>query len=501
MLSAYGSQVCPKLDTLSFVNFGILISASFFLMLIFRKGFEQKIVCLAHESTRAKRQFCFDFALCIFSGIFILIFNILFYNFSVVSGLKLITGYLVIGFFIAMDMSLVRSHLIIKNAVFQNPIVSSPPDKFTPMTRKLSTTAIIILMMSSAIIGLVIFNDMTCLLSNDTNSSSYNQIRWYIVFKIFFIMIVLLIITVNLIVSYAKNLNILFKNEIKVLKRVSNGDLSKFIPVSTIDEFGVIAGYTNNMILGLRQNIQLITTINLAKEIQQNILPQKAPCCTGLDIASTSIYCDYIGGDYYDYLILPNNNLGVIVADASGHGVEAALSVTTCRAFLRATSHEFKTPASLMDKVNKFLVVDSLETGHFVTMFFLEIDMLNKKLRWVRAGHDPAILYDPIQNNFRKLAGAGIALGVNGNYKYTDCTFNQWAPDSIIVIATDGIKEALNSESKMFGTKRVQEIIRMHAKETAESIKQNIIKGLKKFTGKIPLEDDITLTVIKVVPS
>ncbi len=108
------------------------------------------------------------------------------------------------------------------------------------------------------------------------------------------------------------------------------------------------------------------------------------------------LYCEETGGDYYDYFKLPEGRLGVVVADASDHGVGSALSMTTARAFLLSGIHDFLKPSSLFGKVNRFLVSDGFESGRFMTMFFLEIDPGGKTLRWVRAGHDPGILYDPV---------------------------------------------------------------------------------------------------------
>jgi sigma-B regulation protein RsbU (phosphoserine phosphatase) len=98
----------------------------------------------------------------------------------------------------------------------------------------------------------------------------------------------------------------------------------------------------------------------------------------------------------------------VVVADASDHGVGAALHMTTARAFLLFGLQDFKGPARLLDEVNRFLTRDSSETGRFMSIFFLEIDSSAKTLRWVRAGHEPAILFDSSENNFIELTGKGV---------------------------------------------------------------------------------------------
>jgi sigma-B regulation protein RsbU (phosphoserine phosphatase) len=318
-----------------------------------------------------------------------------------------------------------------------------------------------------------------------------------VIFEVFFVMTVLLIWVVNLILSYSRNLKLLFENETSVLERVSQGDLSRLVPVATNDEFGVIAGHTNTMIEGLRHRLKLITALKLAEEVQQNLLPQEPPSLPGLDIAGTSIYCDETGGDYYDYFELSNGRLGVVVADASGHGVGAALLMTTARALLRQRAAMAGDLAHIVSDVNQELFRDVQESGRFMTMFLLEIHPAAKTLRWVRGGHDPAILYDTAEDTFSELAGEGMALGVQKNFQFQKFTREGLTPGSVIIVGTDGIRETHNEENEMFGLDRLREIIRKHAAESAEEIQQGVIDALRIFQGDAPQEDDITLIVVK----
>ena len=270
------------------------------------------------------------------------------------------------------------------------------------------------------------------------------------------------------------------------------------MPVATHDEFGVIAGHTNTMIQGLRHRIQLLTSMKLAEEVQQNLLPKKPPEISGLNIAGTSKYCDQTGGDYYDYFSLPDDRLGVVVADASGHGVGAALHMTTARAFIRLGVQQYQGAPQLLDTVNRFLTRDSLETGQFMTAFFLEIDTANKAFKWVRAGHDPAILYDTSKGVFEELSGDGMALGVVEELTFHENTRQGWNPGSILVIGTDGIWEARNQYDEMFGQKRYRDVIRNHAADSAHGIQSAIIDAVETFQGEAVQEDDITLVVVKL---
>ena len=152
----------------------------------------------------------------------------------------------------------------------------------------------------------------------------------------------------------------------------------------------------------------------LAAEVQKSLLPQYGVHVPGLDVAGKNVSCDEIGGDYFDFLEqkdYPNAPLSIVVGDIAGHGVDAALLMTTARAFLRMRASQSGNISEIITEMNRHLTLDILDTGRFMTLFYLAIDPGNKRLQWVRAGHDPAILYDPKQNTFEELTGTGIALG------------------------------------------------------------------------------------------
>jgi sigma-B regulation protein RsbU (phosphoserine phosphatase) len=155
--------------------------------------------------------------------------------------------------------------------------------------------------------------------------------------------------------------------------------------------------------------------------------------------------------------------------------------------------------AHIVSDINQELFRDVQESGRFMTMFLLEIHPAAKTLRWVRGGHDPAILYDTAEDTFSELAGEGMALGVQKNFQFQKFTREGLTPGSVIIVGTDGIRETHNEENEMFGLDRLREIIRKHAAESAEEIQQGVIDALRTFQGDAPQEDDITLVVIKLV--
>jgi sigma-B regulation protein RsbU (phosphoserine phosphatase) len=253
------------------------------------------------------------------------------------------------------------------------------------------------------------------------------------------------------------------------------------------------------MIEGLRHRIELISALQLAEEVQRTLLPAAPPAVPGLDLSGTSIYCQETGGDYYDYVLLPEGRLGVVVADVSGHGIDAALFMASARAFLLSEAQSFKTPALLARDVNRYMTRDSDPTGRFMSMFFLEIDPRAKMLRWVRAGHEPAMVYEPVRATFRELGGEGMAMGVMDTAEYRDYTQQGWEPGSVIVIGTDGITETRNIAGEFFGAERVRQVVRANASRSAAGIQSAVIEAVQGFRGEAPQEDDVTLVVVKLM--
>ena len=241
--------------------------------------------------------------------------------------------------------------------------------------------------------------------------------------------------------------------------------------------------------------------LTLAGEVQKSLLPQSKPQVRGLDIAGRNVSCDEIGGDYFDFLWRRENPDGpftVAVGDITGHGVDSALLMTSARAFLRMRASQPGTMAEVITAMNRHLTRDVLESSRFMTLFYLTVDPQKDCISWVRAGHDPATLYDPQQDAFEELKGSGVALGVNHSFEYNENHRKGLASGQIIAIGTDGIWEAFNKKGKMFGKKRFRDIIRQNAKAGADDILNAVYTQIGQFTEGQKSEDDITLVIIKI---
>jgi serine phosphatase RsbU (regulator of sigma subunit) len=242
-------------------------------------------------------------------------------------------------------------------------------------------------------------------------------------------------------------------------------------------------------------------SLDLAREVQQNLLPHKNPQMERLDIAGRSIYCDETGGDYYDFITTEageNARVVIAIGDVSGHGISSALLMATVRSSLRQRLSQPGGAGSIISDVNRQLAHDVEDSGQFMTLFYLMIDPPKKQLQWVRAGHDPAIFYDPGTNAFEELGGSGVALGVMEDSVFKAYTKTDLRNGQIIFLSTDGIWESRNQKREMFGKKPIYDLIRKNSALSANEILMAILESLKQFQKGAKIEDDITLVVIKI---
>jgi sigma-B regulation protein RsbU (phosphoserine phosphatase) len=241
-------------------------------------------------------------------------------------------------------------------------------------------------------------------------------------------------------------------------------------------------------------------SLEQASRIQQTLMPKSNPGVDGYDIAGKSIWCDETSGDYYDF-IHPGDwkqeKVGIVVADVIGHGISAALLMTTVRASLRERILSRGNGPAIVSHVNNSLVKDIEELNLFVTMFYSEIDLNHKRFRWVHAGHEPAIVYDPARDSIEMLGGDGVPLGVVDNWDYEEAEIGI-ASGQIILIGTDGIKESYNSHGEYFGNDRLMTVIRDHAAKPAKDLLTEVFDALNRFRYPAERLDDETLVIIKV---
>jgi sigma-B regulation protein RsbU (phosphoserine phosphatase) len=196
-------------------------------------------------------------------------------------------------------------------------------------------------------------------------------------------------------------------------KRLGKGDFTARLATRFNDERDLIVKTFNQIVPKIEEHMRMTKSLGLAREVQQSLLPQKDPVLAGFDIAGASIYCDETGGDYYDFIETNRGGhagLAVMVGDVSGHGVSSALLMATARALIMQRTSMPGDPADIINDVNRSLSLDTSQTGNFMTFFYCELSERGSTVQWVRAGHDPALIYDPAADAFDELKGHGLAL-------------------------------------------------------------------------------------------
>ncbi len=242
--------------------------------------------------------------------------------------------------------------------------------------------------------------------------------------------------------------------------------------------------------------------LKLAMEVQQTLLPRETPIIPGIELAGRSIYCDETGGDYFDYVRFgsaPSNTLGIFIGDVSGHGFSSALLMAAARASLRQRADMAGSLAEIIGDVNHQISHDLTASGQFITLLGVRLVPASGRLTWVRAGHEPGVLYHAWEKRFEILKGDGVALGLDPETVFPENETAEIVPGDILVLYTDGIPEARNPQGIMFGRERMLTCIRDHAHQSAKRIRNTLLNNVSAYNDTTGIEDDMTLVVAKFI--
>jgi serine phosphatase RsbU (regulator of sigma subunit)/DNA-binding NarL/FixJ family response regulator len=249
--------------------------------------------------------------------------------------------------------------------------------------------------------------------------------------------------------------------------------------------------------LGARpERHNLVEELAMAGRIQAEILPARAPKARGWDFAACLVPALETSGDFYDFIRLPNNNLGIVIADVSDKGMGAALFMALSSTLVRTYASQYATlPSFALGMANERILLDT-RSGMFVTAFYGVLEPDTGRMRYVNAGHNPPYMFSTQKNKTLDwLRPTGMALGV-----MEDATWSQkvikFSPGDVLLLYTDGITDALDEYGNYYGEKRLQEVIRSKRDCSAAVILDAVLGDLQRFTGGMPQQDDITMVVI-----
>lgn len=236
-----------------------------------------------------------------------------------------------------------------------------------------------------------------------------------------------------------------------------------------------------------------------AREVQRILLPQENPVISGFRISGTNLPARIISGDYYDYIPLGDRKFGIVIADVSGKGFPAGLLMAMCRSALRSVAPGRSSPSEVLALVNRQLFPDIRE-DMFISMAYAILDETTGNLIMARAGHDPALHYHSSSGKVETLRSPGLALGVDGGAVFERVTKDlevTMKSGDCVLLHTDGVREAVDSQAEEFGMDRMADAFRMAAPLGAETVLIQMQEELRQFTGEGPQMDDITLVAIE----
>ncbi len=266
------------------------------------------------------------------------------------------------------------------------------------------------------------------------------------------------------------------------------------------DEAGNITNYVSVLkdITDLKQKQEQEFQLRIAQELQHRLYKANISV-PGFDIAGATYSAVETNGDYFDFIHMADGSIGMVVGDVSGHGIGAAMIMVQTRAFLRAFAKKESDPGLLMSWLNEELV-DDLDPEHYVTLILARLDPKKNMLDYVNAGHPQGYLLNGSGDVRHIMESTGIPVGILKDYPYVKSEPIHLMPEDIAFFLTDGVTEAQTVDDIEFGFDRTLKRIQRHQKETARQIMDRVYKAVRSFTKNLPLADDITTIVCKVLP-
>ncbi len=242
------------------------------------------------------------------------------------------------------------------------------------------------------------------------------------------------------------------------------------------------------------QKQQIERDLKLARSIQQGLLPNGDPTVAGFDIAGWNDPADDTGGDFWDHYVLPSGSLALVLADATGHGIGAALMMATCRSLFRATTFVTDDLTEVVRRVNQLLYEDLPDSRSVTAVLgFLKGDTLS----FLSAGHGPVLRYLAGEDRVVRQNAHGIPLGIFPDVPWPAAEDFNMVSGDIMVLLTDGFFEWENQLGEQFGIDRLQELIRTHKDQPAEEIIAAMHNAVISFAGEVPQNDDLTALVVR----
>ena len=239
--------------------------------------------------------------------------------------------------------------------------------------------------------------------------------------------------------------------------------------------------------------------LQIAREIQKILLPSDPPDLPGFEISGLNLPARTLSGDYFDYLAIDDDHLGIAIADVSGKGVPASLIMAMCRSALRSLSRSEHSPSAVLKAVNRHLYPDMKE-DMFISMAYIVINRITGEAVLARAGHDAPLMYRENGTEVERLNPKGMAVGIDSGGVFdrfcTDFPF-RFGQGDLLLLYTDGLTEALDAAGDEFGVERLCQELQQSARDGAGETLRRLARSVQTFSAGRPQHDDITLIALR----
>ena len=237
--------------------------------------------------------------------------------------------------------------------------------------------------------------------------------------------------------------------------------------------------------------------MRIAREIQQRLFPKEAPRLKGYDIAGLTESAEETGGDYYDFIPMPNNCIGLVVGDVTGHGIGPALLMAETRAYLRILAGENTDVGQILTRANRVLNED-IGSERFVTLLFVMLNPKANTIRYSSAGHPPGLWLDRKGKPKRELTRTGIPLGLRPDTEYGASEEIMLKKGDLLALMSDGVEESISAEGKLFGKERIMKVLVGNQSVRASKIVTQLHQAGRAYEAANQQTDDFTTIVLKV---
>lgn len=239
---------------------------------------------------------------------------------------------------------------------------------------------------------------------------------------------------------------------------------------------------------------RLQSEVNAARHVQQSLFPHEAPSVPGFDIAGAEFPAEETAGDYYDFIPMPNDCLGLVVGDVTGHGLGPALLMAELRAYLRALASSRPHSGEILMLANRFLTGD-LEDHRFVTLCFVRLDVVRRSFTYASAGHCAYLI--KASGEVEHLAGTGLPLGLISDTIINTSFPVDLEPGDILFIPTDGFQEAHTKSNELFGLDTILNLVKENRGKTSEEIIVIIHESVCRHVGSDSTPDDMSAIIVR----